>query len=67
MAEDSNVYHHTMPAAPTVNMGVERNSRGYNWSVTVVGAESPAAALAMIAEGEAALRLAYGEREGAEA
>lgn len=55
------IYHH-YDDAPKVNIKVERNSRGYNWEVTVSGAKSPDEALAIIQETEAKLKATYGEK-----
>ena len=35
------VIHRTEPASPTVNVKLEKNSRGTNYECTVVGARSP--------------------------
>lgn len=55
-----NHIHRTEPTPPKVNVSVERNSRGCNWSATVTGAGSVAEAVAMLGEAVAAMRAEYG-------
>lgn len=43
-----------------VNIKLERNSKGYNWEVTVTQAKSPDEALQIIAQTEEKLKSKYG-------
>lgn len=54
------VYHHTVSDGPKLNVKVERNSKGYNWEVTVTGAASPDQALELIAHTEERIKAQYG-------
>ena len=54
------VYHHSADEGAKINAKVERNSKGYNWEVTVTGASSPDEALALIEEAEAKLKARFG-------
>jgi hypothetical protein len=42
------VLHISQPAAPTVNLKVTKNSKGYGFEATVIGATSPEAAIALV-------------------
>lgn len=42
------VLHISQPAAPTVNLKVTKNSKGYGFEATVIGATSPDAAIALV-------------------
>jgi len=44
---EQHVYHHS-DNVPTVNVKVEKNSRGYNYSATVEGARSVEEAMTML-------------------
>jgi hypothetical protein len=54
------VYHHNDSDGLRVNMSIEKNSRGYNYSVTVVGAKTVEEGLAVIKEAEEKLKEEYG-------
>lgn len=54
------VYHHNISDGPKVNVKVEKNSRGYNFEVTVTGAASVEDALAMVRDAQAKLAAEYG-------
>lgn len=54
-------YHHRDDDGPRVNMKVEKNSKGYNWEVTVTGAASVDDALDIIQHSESVLKAMYGE------
>lgn len=58
---EEHVYHHLDDAGPRVNVKLEKNSRGFNWEVTVLGAKSIEHAAAMLAEAEAKMTELYGE------
>ena len=54
------IYHHN-DRTPLVNVSAERNSKGYNWSVTVTGANDPAQAESLAAVAETTLRERFGQ------
>ena len=58
---EQHVYHHYDATGVTVNVKVEKNSKGYNWEVTVIGAKSPGAALDLIEQAEQELLEVYGD------
>ena len=62
--EEQHVYHHTVNDGPKVNLKVEKNSRGYNYEVTVSGASSTDEAMAITKDAEAKLAAQYGAVEG---
>jgi hypothetical protein len=60
-----NIIHtHKEVITPHVNMKIERNSRGVNYSVTVEGAETVDEALKIITDGEAKLKAQFGSSLG---
>lgn len=48
--EVQHVYHHNDSDHPTVNVSVEKNSRGYNYSATVIGCKTVAEAIKLLTE-----------------
>lgn len=61
--EEQKLYHYSnVTVTPSINMKVEKNSRGYNYEVSVVGVESVDDALKLIKEAEAKLKAEYGEK-----
>lgn len=58
---NQHVYHHTVSDGPRINVKVEKNSRGYNFEVTVTGAASVDEALALVADAEKRLAAQYGQ------
>lgn len=42
------VLHVSQPAAPTINLKVTKNSKGYGFEATVIGATSPDVAIALV-------------------
>jgi hypothetical protein len=60
--EEQHTYLHTFPAEPTINVKVEKNSRGFNYEITVVGAPSVEWAMNLIHDAELKLRSEYGEK-----
>ena len=60
--DEQHVYHHNVSDGPKVNLKVERNSRGFNWEVTVTGASSADEALSILKDAEAKLAAQYGEK-----
>lgn len=60
MAEE--VIHRTV-VEPSINVKLEKNSRGMNYEITVVGAKDVETALALIDQGITKLADAYGTQE----
>jgi small-conductance mechanosensitive channel len=56
-------YHQYIDNGPRVNVKVEKNSRGYNFEVTVTGASDVSQALDLIDAAETALRERYGDKQ----
>ncbi len=52
--------HEQSPAKPTVDLKVEKNTKGYNWEVIVRGYEDPVEAMRILQEREAIMRETYG-------
>ena len=65
MLERQDVYHH-YDDKPKVNMKVERNSRGYNWEVTVTGSVSVDEALTIVQDAKKKLSQIYTTQEKGE-
>ena len=61
---EQHTYVHNVPAEPTINVKVEKNSRGFNYEVTVVGASSVAQAMSLIQDAELKLKAEYGSAGG---
>lgn len=53
-------FHHHEPSPATVNVSAERNSRGVNWSVTVIGAENVAQAMELMDKARSELEHRFG-------
>ncbi len=53
------IYNHYDKQCVTLNVKVEKNTRGYNFEVTVIGASSVDEAMALIKDAETKLRYAY--------
>jgi hypothetical protein len=61
---DQHIYHHSAVDGARVNMELERNSRGFNWKITVVDAPSVDAALALIADAKEKIAAQILESDG---
>lgn len=61
--DEQHVYHHNVSDGPKVNVKVEKNSRGYNFEVTVTGASSVDEALKVVVDAETKLKAAYGQEQ----
>jgi hypothetical protein len=59
MASGEHVYHHNVSDGPKVNVKVEKNSRGFNYEVTVTGASNVDEAMAILKDAEAKLAAQY--------
>lgn len=57
------VHHHRDDDGPRINVSVEKNSKGYNWSATVTGARSVQEAINLIAEAEEGLKYQFSGAE----
>lgn len=55
------ICHHNISDGPKVNVKVEKNSRGYNFEVTVTGAPSVDEALSLVREAESKLAAQYAQ------
>jgi len=56
----NHVYNHAAEVPVKVNVKIEKNSKGYNWEATVVGALSVDEAMALLKEADSRLRVEYG-------
>jgi len=54
-------FHQWLDKEPTMNVKVEKNSKGFNYEATVLGARSPAEAVALLLELTVALGETYGQ------
>jgi hypothetical protein len=57
--EEQHVYHHN-DAIPKINVSVERNSRGRNWTATVMNAPDIETAMELLQKLTGSLERAYG-------
>lgn len=57
--EDQHIYHHNDPTDLRINVKVERNTKGYNYEATVVGAKSIDEAIRLVDEAIARLKATY--------
>ena len=57
---EGHVYHHSDKSGLGVNVKVEKNTKGYNWEVTVTSASSVAEALMVLNDAETSLQAMYG-------
>ena len=63
LQSDQHIYHHNITPPARVNVSVERNTKGYSWTATVINAATVAEALALLTEAENALRAQFGEKK----
>lgn len=61
MQDEQHVYHHNVSDGPKVNLSFEKNTKGYNWSATVVGSTSVEEAMELLKKADAELSLKFGE------
>jgi len=59
--DDQHIYHHSDSDGARVSVKVERNTKGFNYEVSVSGAKSVEEALALLNDAIAKLRATYGE------
>lgn len=57
---DQHIYHHNDNDGLRINTSIERNSRGFNYSVTIVGAKTVMEAMQALEDAEKALKEKYG-------
>jgi len=57
---EQHVYNHYDKQGITLNVKVERNTKGYNFEVTVIGASSVDEAMALVKEATEKLKVEYG-------
>jgi hypothetical protein len=55
------VLHVSQPSQMTVNASVEKNTKGFNWSATIIGAPSVEAAIAAAKEARAKFEAEFGQ------
>lgn len=58
--QDQHIYHHNDNDGAKVNVSFEKNSKGYNFSATVVGASSVEEAMKLLFEANKALAAEFG-------
>lgn len=54
-------FYHLSELPPRVNVKIEKNSRGYNWEVTILNAPTPDCAIEMLEDAKAKMASLYGE------
>jgi hypothetical protein len=64
-ANTTTQFHQWLDKEPTMNVKVEKNSRGFNYEATVLGARSVEEAVALLQSLTTALSDAYGSPAGA--
>ncbi len=62
-ATEQHVWHHQDQAGTRINTTLEKNTKGYNFSIVVVNAVDPDQALDLIEQTRAELALRYGDSE----
>jgi hypothetical protein len=55
------VYHHNVASEARVNVKLEKNTKGFNFEITVTGAANADEALAIIKDAEIKMTAAYGQ------
>jgi len=61
MPQEEQQVVHFYHKEPSISMGIERNTKGYNWRVKVADAPSVEEALKLLTQGNDELKAAYGE------
>jgi len=59
-ANEQHLYHHN-DGRIKINVSIERNTKGYNWSIDVSNAATVDEAIAQLEDGRAKLAALYGE------
>jgi predicted secreted protein len=57
-----NHFHHQVSDGPKITIKIEKNSKGYNWEVSVSGAKSVAEAILLMQQAEKEMKDLYGEK-----
>ena len=60
---EQHVYHHSDTDGARVNTSIEKNTKGYNWGVTVTGAKTVAEAILLLNQANSELKALYGVPE----
>lgn len=60
--KELHVYHHSDNDGAKVSVKAEKNTKGYNWEISVSGASSVEEAMAKLKDAESQLKAEYGER-----
>ena len=58
--EDQHIYHHS-EEIPRISVKVEKNSRGYNWEVSISTAKTIEEAISLLKEAERKLAASFGD------
>ena len=61
--QEQHVYYHNDYDGAKMNFGIEKNTKGYNWNVTVTGAKTVAEAILLLNQANAELKALYGAPE----
>lgn len=57
--EEQYVYHHSEPLQPIVNVKLIKNTKGYQWEITVQNCPDPFEALEIIRKTDSTLKMEY--------
>ena len=57
--DDQHIYHHHDNDGARVNVSVEKNTKGFNWTATVTGAKTVDEAMALLINAETQLAVKY--------
>ena len=60
--EDQHIYHHSDTNGPRINVKVEKNTKGFNYEVTVTGAQTVDEALSLLKDAQQKLQAEFGEK-----
>jgi len=62
--DDQHIYHHSDSDEPRVSVKVEKNTKGFNYEVSVSGSKTVDEALSLLKDAQAKLQAAYGGEAG---
>ena len=60
---EQHVYYHNDYDGARINVGIEKNTKGYNWNATVTGAKTVAEAILLLNQANSELKALYGVPE----
>ena len=60
--DDQHIYHHSDTDGPRINVKVEKNTKGFNYEVTVTGAKTVDEALSLLKDAQQKLQAEFGEK-----